>query len=102
MLTRNLYVGERKRNHNNTKIDAKKLKNAFSQQNLSESPLYEQSLLSEHDAENASDTVYKAKPRDSQLRNLLDLYSCSMLVHGKDPSTHVEGRSFFPKLEYNH
>ena len=60
-------------------IDVKKVRNAFSQQNLSESPPNEQSLLSEHDTENASDTVYKAKPRGSQLRNLSDLYSCSIL-----------------------
>ena len=64
-----LMCRREKRNHNNTQNDVKKVRNAFSQQNLSESSLYEQSLISEHDTEKASDTVYKAKPRGSQLRN---------------------------------
>ena len=76
---RKLCVGERKEITTTQDFDVKKLRNAFSQQNLSESPLYEQSLLSEHDTENASDTVYKAKPRRSQLRNPFDFYSHSIL-----------------------
>ena len=101
-----LMCRREKRNHKTQEIDMKKVRNMFSQQNLSESSLYEQSLLCEHDTEKASDTVYKAKPRGSQLRNLLDLYSCSILseiIEGNVKVKKYQGVSIFAsQINFKH